>query len=104
MAEARKPYEAPRVIEAGPLAEAPQFCGWRATVFARSCYGPATHAVETTPSRRHLNFACELHRLHDQWAHQIKVAYQIIPLEQWIAEGRGYRGPSPGSTPTPRRD
>lgn len=72
------------------------YCLWRATPAGDFCYGVATHAVERL-SGQVLGHACEQHSAPAQWARLIQGSFRIIPRAQWIAEGRGCRGPVLGS-------
>ena len=70
------------------------YCGWWPLGERRPCYAPAS-LVLVRPNGETLDFSCAEHR--DAWAARIRGAYLVLERDEWIARGRGYRGPMLGS-------
>ena len=69
------------------------FCEWWPLGERRPCYAPAS-LVFVRPNGETLRFSCVEHR--DARASQIRGRYLVVERDEWVARGRGYRGPALG--------
>jgi len=69
------------------------FCEWLPDGSHRPCYAPAA-LVLVRPSGERLRFTCADHL--PAWAARIQGPYLVLERDEWVARGRGYRGPMLG--------
>ncbi len=73
--------------------ELADYCEWLPDGSRQPCYAPAT-LVLVRRGGETLRFSCAAHR--DAWATRIRGRYLVLEWDEWVARGRGYRGPELG--------
>jgi hypothetical protein len=73
--------------------ELADYCEFLPEGSRRPCYAPATFVL-VRPSGETLRFTCAEHL--PAWATRVHGRYLVLEWDEWVARGRGYRGPMLG--------